>query len=309
MIWKKKGLLVKPGRYEWFENYAILPTPFYFEEVGIIRIFFASTDKNNFGRISFIDVDSENPENILFRKNSPVLDIGEIGTFDDCGVNISCILKRENEFIVYYYGFQRTERVPYLIFSGVAVSRDCENFEKISNVPVLDRLENEPFLRSAPFVLYHKKVYKMWYVSAFGWTKMEGGVHNGRLMPQYHIRYLESVDGLKWVGEGKQINFEIAEDEFGFGRPFLIFDKGIFQMWYSIRKKSIPYRIGYAESSDGINWVRKDSMVGINVSNVGWDSEMICYPAIVKAQSKTFLFYNGNGNGKSGFGYAELVKG
>ena len=34
------------------------------------------------------------------------------------------------------------------------------------------------------------------------------------------------------------------------------------------------------ESEDGVNWQRKDNKVGVDVSNEGWDSEMICYPAV-----------------------------
>jgi hypothetical protein len=77
-------------------------------------------------------------------------------------------------------------------------------------------------------------------------------------------------------------------------------------MWYSLRRKNITYRIGYAESKDGIHWERKDNEAGIDVSENGWDSEMICYPAVIKVKGKTYLFYNGNNNGVTGFGYAEL---
>ena len=78
-------------------------------------------------------------------------------------------------------------------------------------------------------------------------------------------------------------------------------------MWYSFRDGTgTKYRIGYSHSYDGINWTNKLDEVGINVSNTGWDSEMICYPHIVKAKDKYFMFYNGNGFGHSGFGYAEL---
>ena len=75
-------------------------------------------------------------------------------------------------------------------------------------------------------------------------------------------------------------------------------------MWYSIRFVEKLYRIGYAESLDGINWERKDSLVGIDVSENGWDSEMICYPSIIDVNHNRYLFYNGNNNGRNGFGYA-----
>ena len=79
-------------------------------------------------------------------------------------------------------------------------------------------------------------------------------------------------------------------------------------MWYSYRgQKNIEtYRIGYAESSNGVNWTRKDNLVGIDVSADGWDSEMICYPYVFIHNNEIFMVYNGNGYGRSGFGIAKL---
>ena len=34
---------------------------------------------------------------------------------------------------------------------------------------------------------------------------------------------------------------------------------------------------------------------------------MICYPNIISVNGKYIMFYNGNGFGESGFGFAELV--
>jgi len=46
--------------------------------------------------------------------------------------------------------------------------------------------------------------------------------------------------------------------------------------------------------------------VGIDVSDNGWDSKMISYPFIYIHKGMKFMVYNGNGFGKSGFGYAVL---
>ena len=75
-------------------------------------------------------------------------------------------------------------------------------------------------------------------------------------------------------------------------------------MWYSIRSTHEPYKIGYAESIDGLNWTRKDHLVGIHRSDTGWDSEMICYPCVIPFKGKYYMFYNGNRHGSTGFGYA-----
>jgi hypothetical protein len=75
-------------------------------------------------------------------------------------------------------------------------------------------------------------------------------------------------------------------------------------MWYSFR--GLSYRIGYAESDNGISWTRCDSLAGIDVSKSGWDSEMIEYPFVFDHKGERFMLYNGNGYGKTGFGIAVL---
>ena len=75
-------------------------------------------------------------------------------------------------------------------------------------------------------------------------------------------------------------------------------------MWYSYAIKK--YRIGYAESKNGIDWIRKDKESGINVSKSGWDSISIEYPNVFKHNSTKYMLYCGNEFGKTGFGYATL---
>jgi hypothetical protein len=75
-------------------------------------------------------------------------------------------------------------------------------------------------------------------------------------------------------------------------------------MWYS--RRGSTYRIGYAESSDAIKWIRKDDEAGIDVSPEGWDSEMIEYPFVFDDSGRRYLLYNGNGYGATGIGWAVL---
>ena len=50
--------------------------------------------------------------------------------------------------------------------------------------------------------------------------------------------------------------------------------------------------MGYALSKNGINWKRKDNLIGIFKSKKGWDSEMITYPNVIYHDNKYFMFYN-----------------
>ena len=61
----------------------------------------------------------------------------------------------------------------------------------------------------------------------------------------------------------------------------VLHDEGKFKMWYLATNKP-EYDIGYAESKDGICWERKDQEVGIDVSQDGWDSQMVEYAFVIK---------------------------
>lgn len=302
MKWCKLGLIYAPEGKNWrARGYAHLPTADVIDD-KTIRVYFACLDENRFGRIGYVELDAANPQKILYETPEPVLDIGELGAFDDSGVNPSCVVNVDGKKYLYYIGWQRCERVPYMLFAGLAISSDGgKTFNKYSRTPVLDRDPNEPFLRSATTVVREENIFKVWYVSGTGWT-----IVNGVQYPAYVIRYAESDNGIDWISHTNIcINFQ-NKNEFGFGRPWVIKEHDIYRMWYSIRSRAEPYRIGYAESRDGIKWQRKDEEVKICRSENGWDSEMICYPCVVDAKGKRYMFYNGNRHGSTGFGCAVL---
>ena len=52
--------------------------------------------------------------------------------------------------------------------------------------------------------------------------------------------------------------------------------------------------------------MRDDAKAGIDVSEEGWDAEMISYPHVFELDGKIYMFYLGNQVGREGFGMAEL---
>lgn len=302
MKWRKMGLLYAPtGELWWARNYALIPTADVIDE-NLIRLYFAALDDNRFGRIGHVDIDIANPRRVLFEAREPVLDIGELGTFDDSGVNPSCILTIGGKKHLYYIGWQRCERVPYMLFAGLAVSKNGGKFERVFRTPVLDRTATEPFSRSAPSILKEDGIFKTWYWSCEHWSNENDWVHYNNV-----IRYAESSDGVNWNGTNRICIVPGNSEDYSVGRPWVIKDGDTYKMWYSIRSNAkISYRIGYAESFDGLHWTRKDDEVGITVSESGWDSEMICYPCVVDVKGQRYMFYNGNRHGATGFGYAIL---
>lgn len=302
MKWRKLGRVWTPGGGLWWaRSYATLPTV---EVLGgdILRVYFASLDRQMYGRIGILDLDACDPLRVLSVQEEPVLDLGPLGAFDDCGVNPSCVVETGGKKRMYYIGWQRCHRVPYMLFTGMATwNSELGLFRREQQTPVLDRTSSEPFSRSAPFVMSVSGGFRAWYWSCVSWSEGPEGVHYNNV-----IRTAISKDGVAWEDDTTVCLEPTGEAEYSLGRPWVVREGGLFRMWFSARSFDRRYRIGYAESSDGLRWTRRDDLVGISISSDGWDSEMICYPCVVDALGRRYLFYNGNRHGLTGVGVAVL---
>jgi hypothetical protein len=292
------------GTLWWAQSHAQLPT------VDVVsdrlRVYFSSRDAGNRSRIGFIEVDAGDPKRILYVHPEPILDLGPVGTFDDSGVMPSWLVKHGGRTWLYYVGWNVRNTVPYHNSVGLAVSDDGVMFDKCFAGPIMERTAHEPLFCATSCVLVEDGVWRNWYLSCTEWISVRG-----RLEPRYHLKYAESGDGVHWEREGVvAIDYRDAE-EGGIVRASVIKQGALFKMWYSYRGRidfrsdsSRSYRIGYAESADGLRWTRLDHLNGIEVSGSGWDSFMLAYPHVVDIRGRLHMFYNGNGFGQSGIGFA-----
>ena len=300
MKWSKKGLIIKPtGKLDWMVTHASIP---FAENIDgdLYRIYFAGRDSRNRSQIGYIEVNINEPQKILYITEKPVLHLGSLGAFDDSGVMPSWIIRHDDTKYLYYTGWNQGVTVPFYLQVGLATSRDAgKTFERISKAPILDRNSHDPYLSASPCILIENGVWRAWYTSCVRWE-----MENGKPKHYYHTRYAESKDGISWKREGIVcIDFK-SKEEYAIARPCVLKENHVYKMWYSYRGES--YRIGYAESKDGIHWGRKDEEVGIDISQSGWDSEMICYAFVFVHRDRKYMLYNGNDYGKTGLGYAIL---
>lgn len=267
---------------------------------NIYRVYFSTRDSKNRSHIGFVEVDFENPKKILKISKTPILIPGELGTFDDNGVMATSIVNYKNKKFLYYVGWNQRNNVPFHWSIGLAISsNDGHTFKKYSQGPILDRNPVDPIFVTSPTVIFEKNLWKMWYVSALKWKK-----HLGKLRAPYHIKYAESKDGINWKRDGKiAIDFK-NKKEFAIGRANIIKENNKYKMWYSFAINK--YRIGYAESDDGLKWKRKDDKVGIDISKSGWDSKSIQHSFVFKHKNQFFMVYTGNDFGRTGIGYAVM---
>lgn len=302
MKWIKKGLIYGPnGKSSWAKHSALQPTPIILDN-KILRVYVGFRDDEGISRAGFVDLDVNNPSRVLYVSKEPALTIGEDGAFDDNGVVPCAIIRRGDKLYLYYAGYQLVKKVKFLVFGGLAISDDGGfSFKRYSKVPIVDRTDDELYFKAIHSLIFENGIWRAWYGGGSRFIKEGDSV-----LPSYNVRYFESSDGINFPKKGKVVLDFIYEDEYRIGRPYVMKDGDMYRMFYGYATKSKGYRLDYAESKDGINWVRNDQEIGIEVSENGWDSKMVAYPAVVKWKDKVYMFYNGNDMGKDGFGYAVL---
>lgn len=306
MNWKRLGKIfdLNDLKNNGFVSHTQVPTPIVLGD--FIRVFYSSRDNEGRSNVLFFDFDIENLK-IIKSVDCSILEKSKAGTFDEDGIMPGFILKGKDKFLLYYSGWNEKVTTPYHNSTGIAISDDCLNFVRLFDGPVMDRTPTEPFLAVTPTIIIENDLWKMWYISGLGW-KMIGE----RYEPVYTIKYAESNDGIIWNRPSEIVIPHKCVDEV-FSHPSVIKIGDIYHMWFCYRKiydyrdGENAYQIGYAFSSDSINWTRNDDLCGLfSVNGEEWESKMVCYPSVFKYKDSIYMVYNGNYFGKGGIGLAIL---
>jgi hypothetical protein len=308
MKWQKHGLVFSaPQAMQWANSHTQKPV------VDVSNndywdIYFSSRDGNGYSLLGRVRVEPRNPKNILDIYYTPLLKCGPPGSFDDCGVMPSCIVNTDQQKRLYYIGWSRKLNVPYQNSIGIADIQSDGKPRKLFDGPILGQSINEPFFTATPFVAVESKKWNIWYLSCKEWIQGPK-----KLEPIYNIKHRVSKDGIDWSAP-PTVAIELRADEGGIASPSVLKIKQNYYMWYCYRARidyrdSIEntYRIGFAISKDGLKWQRRDHETGIELSSNGWDSQMQAYPNVVAKDHLLYMFYNGNGFGESGIGYATMA--
>ena len=293
--WRKLGLVIRPdSQLSWAKTHCMVPTPQLLDG-GLVRVYFSARNASNCSSIGYAVLDLQADGKLLDYSEKPVLVSGDLGCFDDNGVTPSCVRQVGNNLHLYYIGWNPGSTVRMHLFGGLAISEDGgQSFQRWSQAPIIERSRTDPFLNTAPWVVQSGDEYRMYYVSGCGWCHKD--------LPRYNIRMGRSSDGKVWHRDGHVCIVFKDESENALARPYVIFEDNVWKMWFA--HKGSEYRLGYAESLDGLTWERRDEMAGLDVSSSGFDSEMVEYAAIVNYNGRHFMFYNGNNYGLEGIGLA-----
>jgi len=305
---EKKGLIYVPdGSKDWGLSHAQVPFAFKLNK-DVVRIFFSTRDNKSCSCTTFIDVDANEPTKILYIHDKPVLEKGTQGAFDDSGTMPSWFLKEGDKLLLYYTAWNKSVEASYRLSIGLAVSEDDgKTFKKMFIGPIMDRNINDPIWVGQPCVIKENDTWEMWYLSC---EKIE--LINNHPEPFYNVKYASSKDGIDW----KRLNEICIDFSVGFtdaiGRPCIWKYNNKYWMLHSNRlakdyrdKSNSSYRIVLSESFDGINWIENEEFKMEKICSNDWDGIMNEYTSVLETEvsGEFFVFYNGNGFGKTGFGY------
>lgn len=312
--WKKLGRVFDPTEVtnrSWLKQFAQAPSVLIFDD--FIRVYFScrppADEKGQYVSYSaYVELNRKNLFEVLRVSDNPVLTLGELGTFDEFGTYPVSVIENNGEHMIYYAGWTRCESVPFNVAIGCGKSTDGgKTFTKLGNGPVLSYSIDEPFILSGPKIRRFNNKWYLFYIAGKKWV-----LADNRPEPVYTIRMAVSDDGLNWVKHNKELIAPKLEEYEAQASPDVLYYKGKYHMFFCYRRsidfrgKQNGYRIGYASSDDLINWTRDDEKAGIDVSEEGWDSEMISYPHVFEMDNEVYMFYLGNQVGKFGFGLAKL---
>ena len=231
-IWEKKAITVSPLLNSFSKSHCMIPTPIKLKE-NKFRVFYGSRNKGGISNIFYIDVLMQNNQiKILKRKSKPCFTNGKLGSFDDNGVLPSSVIRVGKKIFLYYIGWRPGGTTRFSLIAGLAISNDQGlTFKRYSKAPILKTNNKEPYsILTAPTVLKIKNnLYYMWYVSGTTWKNKN--------LPNYDIKLAKSKDLKNWKQTGLTC-IKLKKNERAVARPYVIYEKGKFKMWYCYEKKT-----------------------------------------------------------------------
>ena len=303
MQWEKRGLVFVPTGVDWWaRSHASTPSVAWNAD-GTLRVYYSARDDEGRSHIGSLSLAPDDGFRIVDIEHLPELSPGELGLFDDSGVSVGCVVQFGGVELLYYMGWNLRKTVPWANSIGLATrTSPGEPFQRVGRVPVLDRSEEDPYTMSYPWVVSAADSLTMWYGTSTAWGATPDAM-------QHVVRRATSCDGRVWTRDGDPCLDFVHPGEYAISRPCVRESANGLEMFYCYRSHVSPttYRLGYADSSDGLVWARHDDAIGIGTSADGWDHEMVCYPCVFDWNGDTWMLYNGDGYGRSGFGLARRV--
>jgi len=273
-------------------------------------------------------------------EGNPVLDIGPPGTWEDRNISAPCVIKDGNIYKMWYEGQNSRRRV------GYATSTDGVEWVKYAYNPVFSVSSNdieEPFVikDGETYKMWYERNRDIHYATSRNgiiWTNhglvlsaaggWEGGcldypvvIKDGETYKMWYrggdqvpkaIGYATSPDGEDWTKYPGNPVLEVGDegswDDHHVQNPAVIKNGDLFEMWYTgVTTEPYYESIGYATSTDGINWTKHEGNPVLQGDPESWEDTAIHDPAVILDGDVYKMWYVGYDGSVRRIGYAESV--
>lgn len=265
--WDKEGVAVAKGGVH---DLLFAHSPSVMIDNGIYKMWYVGWNGIN-QKIMY----ATSTDGIDWEKNpfNPVLRPGYPGDPDDIDVADPKVIKDDGIYKMWYSGNDSNyDRIMY------AESDDGITWTK--HGVVLEDLGARP-----DTIMKDGITYKMWY------QNFDDG--------HYKIYHAISQDGLNWTKQGLVLDISDPGELDDFhvsGATVLKEDDNTYKMWYSGHYGNETYRLFYATSHNGINWIKQG--LALDIGNSGDKEESgVSYPCVIKEVNRPYrMWYSGNVN-------------
>ncbi len=269
---------------------AFEPSVIFDSSANIYRMWFASQSYMN---LCISDAISEDGKEWFVRAHSPVF---KGGLSWDQQVRAPKVIFDGKEYKMYYTG-QITANDYHI---GLATSSDGKLWQRVSSYPVLDPPPGKWDSNNQEFcdVLYEDSTYYMWFDGGDG---VRGA-----------IGLATSKDGISWTEYPDNPVFQHSEsgwDSLVVSSPAIVRVNGVLYMFYlGSSAPGVTFSIGWAHSTDGINWTRAASNPVLSTS--GWEGPSFGYHSVLFRGEKFHMWYTAlsvSGQWLTGYAYSDFV--
>ena len=217
---------------------------------------------------------------------NPVLRSGEPGEWDDWGLSGVAVIHDGTQFHMWYTGWHG-DVTDNSFRAGYATSPDGSVWTKYSGNPVMEvgppgSWDDAGVSPAA--VMVEGDTYRMWYE----------GAHGDGILGETRIGYAESSDGVHWTKRLEPVlelgTYPGTWDPQTVGNFDVVFDGATYHIWYTggADTSTLTWlQIGYAFSSDGLEWTKHSGNPVVQSSDLSLQG-----PRVVFDGSTWHMWYN-----------------
>jgi predicted GH43/DUF377 family glycosyl hydrolase len=216
----------------------------------------------------------------------------------------------ENDTFKMWFAFGMTDSLGLKVVVGYATSLNGIDWTDYPGNPVLDVGALGAWdsrVRDTPCVVKTPSGYKMWYTGADSvgfWADSLALVFG----------FASSDDGISWSVHPEPVLTKgtfFSWDGVWLESPSVIFENDTFKMWYSgvsVATGEVLGQIGYAVSTDGINWKKDSNNPVVEVGEEGSGEDRIVGACtVIKGDSLYEMWYGGISQADAAVGAIDTI--